>query len=149
MDKTIEAVSNGMGNPVFAYLVVGIAAFAAFLILTGRLQFKGGKFILGDDTKFEKTNARFKALVENTAKMAESVSELTGTVNKLSRRVSTIDTKISSVEMSVLQLQLHDETLSIEERISAGQRYVDGGYNGATRVYCEKLLEEYKGSLKV
>lgn len=149
MDKAIEAVSNGMGNPVFAYLVIGAAAFVAFLILTGRLQFKGGKFILGDDTKFEKTNARFKTLVESNRTLAEAIPGIKDKIESLAGHVSSIDTKISSVEMRVLQLQLHDETLSVEERISAGQRYVDGGYNGATRAYCEKLLEEYKGSLKV
>jgi hypothetical protein len=44
---------------------------------------------------------------------------------------------------------MHDEHLPIEERLSAGQRYIDLGGNGATRAYYEKLADEYKKNLEV
>jgi hypothetical protein len=49
----------------------------------------------------------------------------------------------------IQRLILHDEYLPLEERLSAGQRYIDLGGNGATRAYYEKLAEEYKKRLEV
>jgi hypothetical protein len=51
--------------------------------------------------------------------------------------------------LDIQRLTLHDEHLSIEERITAGDRYIKGGGNGVTVAYYEKLLGEYKGGLKL
>ena len=53
------------------------------------------------------------------------------------------------VSLDIQRLTLHDEHLSIEERLAAGERYIKGGGNGVTRMYYEKLLAEYKGELKL
>jgi hypothetical protein len=56
---------------------------------------------------------------------------------------------MTMVSRDINRLTLHDEHLSIEERLAAGERYIKGGGNGVTRAYYEKLLVEYRGGLKV
>jgi hypothetical protein len=56
---------------------------------------------------------------------------------------------VAMLSRDMSRLTLHDEHLSIEERLAAGERYIKGGGNGVTRAYYEKLLAEYKGGLKV
>jgi hypothetical protein len=53
------------------------------------------------------------------------------------------------VSLDIQRLTLHDENLSIEERITAGDRYIKGGGNGVTIAYYEKLLAAYKEELKL
>jgi hypothetical protein len=57
--------------------------------------------------------------------------------------------KLDLNSRDIQRLVLHDEHLPMEERLSAGQRYIDLGGNGATRAYYEKLVEEYKKKLEV
>jgi hypothetical protein len=52
------------------------------------------------------------------------------------------------VSQDINRLTLHDEHLSLEERLAAGERYTQNKGNGATRAYYEKLLEEYKKRLE-
>jgi hypothetical protein len=57
--------------------------------------------------------------------------------------------KLDLNSRDIQRLVLHDEHLPMEERLSAGQRYIDLGGNGATRAYYEKLVETYKKELEV
>jgi hypothetical protein len=52
------------------------------------------------------------------------------------------------VSQDINRLTLHDEKLSPEERLAAGERYTRNGGNGVTRAYYEKLLAEYKERLE-
>jgi hypothetical protein len=52
------------------------------------------------------------------------------------------------VSQDINRLTLHDEHLSLEERLAAGERYTKNNGNGVTRAYYEKLLEEYKKQLE-
>jgi hypothetical protein len=52
------------------------------------------------------------------------------------------------VSQDINRLTLHDDHLSVEERLAAGERYTRNGGNGVTRAYYEKLLAEYKDRLE-
>jgi hypothetical protein len=56
---------------------------------------------------------------------------------------------MAMVSRDINRLTLHDEHLTIEERLAAGERYIKSGGNGMTRAYYEKLLAEYKETLKL
>jgi hypothetical protein len=60
-----------------------------------------------------------------------------------------LEKKLDLNSRDIQRLVLHDEHLPMEERLSAGQRYIDLGGNGATRAYYEKLVEEYKKKLEI
>jgi hypothetical protein len=49
--------------------------------------------------------------------------------------------------MDVLRLTFHDNGSSIEERIDAGDKFVQMGGNGSTKADYEMLVENYKGTL--
>jgi hypothetical protein len=48
------------------------------------------------------------------------------------------------MQMSINMLVMHNTDISIEERIDAGQNYIDAGGNGSERIYFEKLANEYR-----
>jgi hypothetical protein len=48
------------------------------------------------------------------------------------------------MQMSINMLVMHNTDISIEERIDAGQNYIDAGGNGSERIYFEKLSNTYR-----
>ncbi|MDR2019493.1 MAG: hypothetical protein LBQ14_01860 [Treponema sp.] len=55
---------------------------------------------------------------------------------------------LKMVSQDINRLTLHDEHLSDEERLAAGERYTLNGGNGVTRAYYENLLTQYKEKLE-
>jgi hypothetical protein len=55
--------------------------------------------------------------------------------------------RLNLVIRDVSRLTMHDEHLSLEERIAAGDRYMASGGNGASKVYHEMLADQYKAGL--
>ncbi|MDR0720497.1 MAG: hypothetical protein LBF78_12740 [Treponema sp.] len=55
---------------------------------------------------------------------------------------------LKMVSQDINRLTLHDEHLSDEERLAAGERYTRNGGNGVTRAYYENLLADYKKKLE-
>jgi hypothetical protein len=70
-------------------------------------------------------------------------------VFSIGRWFTKFEKKLDLNSRDIQRLVLHDEHLPVEERLSAGQRYIELGGNGATRAYYEKLVEEYKKKLEV
>jgi hypothetical protein len=63
-------------------------------------------------------------------------------------KMDRLSAEMTMVSRDINRLTLHDEHLSVEERLTAGERYIKSGGNGAARAYYEKLLEDYKEELK-
>jgi hypothetical protein len=63
-------------------------------------------------------------------------------------KIDKLSTDMAMLSRDINRLTLHDEHISIEERLAAGNRYIKSNSNGATRAYYEKLLEIYKKDLK-
>jgi hypothetical protein len=55
---------------------------------------------------------------------------------------------LKMVSQDINRLTLHDDHLSDEERLAAGERYTRNGGNGVTRAYYENLLADYKKKLE-
>jgi hypothetical protein len=81
--------------------------------------------------------------------ISTAVGTVIGVLKTNGSKMDRLSESLSLVSRDISRLTLHDEHLSVEERIAAGERYVKSGGNGAARVYYEKLLDEYKGELKV
>jgi hypothetical protein len=64
------------------------------------------------------------------------------------RKLDKIEKKVDLTSRDIHRLTLHDEHLPIEERIDAGQRYVDLGGNGSSLVYLDALKQQYEVQLK-
>ncbi|MDR3341804.1 MAG: hypothetical protein LBT14_03270 [Treponema sp.] len=56
--------------------------------------------------------------------------------------------KLNLVIQEVSRLTMHDEHLSVEERIAAGDRYIESGGNGTAREYHHSLVIQYREHLK-
>lgn len=54
------------------------------------------------------------------------------------------DARIDFLDREIQRLILYSENMPIEERLSAGQRYVESGGKVEAKVYYEKLLEKFK-----
>ncbi|MDR2708351.1 MAG: hypothetical protein LBC07_00040, partial [Elusimicrobiota bacterium] len=54
------------------------------------------------------------------------------------------DRQLKAMQMSINMLVMHNTDISIEERIDAGQNYIDAGGNGSERIYFEKLSNTYR-----
>ena len=78
-----------------------------------------------------------------------AVGTVIGVLKTNGSKMDKLSENMTMVSRDINRLTLHDEHLSIEERLAAGERYIKGGGNGVTRAYYEKLLFEYKGELKL
>jgi hypothetical protein len=78
-----------------------------------------------------------------------AVGTVAGVLKTNGSKMDKLSENLTMVSRDINRLTLHDEHLSIEERLAAGERYIKGGGNGVTRAYYEKLLTEYKSELKV
>jgi hypothetical protein len=78
-----------------------------------------------------------------------AIGTVVGVLKTNGTRMDKLSEGMTLVSRDINRLTLHDEHLSIEERLAAGERYIKGGGNGVTRAYYEKLFVEYKEELKV
>ena len=78
-----------------------------------------------------------------------AVGTVIGVLKTNGSKMDKLSENMIMVSRDINRLTLHDEHLSIEERLAAGERYIKGGGNGVTRAYYENLLFEYKGELKL
>jgi hypothetical protein len=142
------------GICVVAALIMGIAV----LVARGKLRFektKDGSMIVGDSTPFEKTNARFKQLCQDTHKIAgevpvltEKVAVIVEKVEVLDRTVSTLTAQNEDVQVFILRSTITNERLPAEERMRAYDEYKKRGLNSWVDAYWECELPELKASLK-
>jgi hypothetical protein len=139
---------------VVAALVMGIA----LLVAQGKLRFKktkDGSMIVGDNTPFEKTNARFKQLCQDTHKIAGEVPVLTEKMAVISEKVAVLDRTVSDlkaqnedIQVFILRSTITNERLPAEERMHAYDEYKKRGLNSWVDAYWEFELPKIKKSLK-
>jgi hypothetical protein len=79
--------------------------------------------------------------------LGTAIGTILGVLRTNGSKMDKLGTDLKMVSRDINRLILHDEHLSIEERLAAGERYARSGGNGATRAYYEKLLAEYKKEL--
>jgi hypothetical protein len=81
--------------------------------------------------------------------ISTAIGTIIGVLKTNGSKIDKLSKNINDVSVSIYRLTLHDEHLSIEERLAAGDKYIKCGGNGVTVAYYEKLLAEYKGGLKL
>jgi hypothetical protein len=113
MAETINAISAGMSHPFFSLLVIGIFIFVAFLILSGKLRKTSDGFELGDNTRFEKTNQRFKQLCIDTKAVTTMVPSMISTIEKINSRLTDVEAGEKRLELMHLMKNNPKENLLI------------------------------------
>jgi hypothetical protein len=78
-----------------------------------------------------------------------AVGTVIGVLKTNGSKMDKLSENVALISRDINRLTLHDEHLSIEERLAAGERYIKSGGNGVTRAYYEKLLFEYREGLKL
>jgi hypothetical protein len=84
--------------------------------------------------------------------LGTAAATIAGVIKVSGSKAAAMDRIIKTMDglsLDINRLILHDEHLSLEERLAAGERYVQGGGNGPAGAYYEKLLNEYKGELRL
>lgn len=81
--------------------------------------------------------------------LSTAIGTILGVIKTNGSKMDRLSDDMRMVSRDINRLTLHDEHLSIEERLAAGERYIKGGGNGVTRAYYERLLVEYKEGLKL
>jgi hypothetical protein len=81
--------------------------------------------------------------------ISTAVGTILGVLKTNGSKIDKLSRDITLISQDINRLTLHDEHLSIEERLAAGERYIKSGGNGVSRMYYDKLLAEYKGALKL
>jgi hypothetical protein len=69
-------------------------------------------------------------------------------LNNIANRLDRIEAQMQRLTMLVLKLEVHDEHISIKERISAGEEYMALGGNGSTQTEIEYMRELYTAQLR-
>lgn len=125
------------------------AILVALGVFSGKIRLNHGKFELGDNTRFEKTNARFKLIVENSKKTYEAVDLVSKSVENLKEIVSKMKTDVDLVyaeqtrqSLDLLRLQIHNEQINCSERLKLFELYEKRGGNGETAIYAETILRQ-------
>lgn len=63
-------------------------------------------------------------------------------------KVDNLSLKFDKMELDQLKLIIMSDEIPIEERLQAGERYLEKGGNGAIKVHLHVLKEEYENLLK-
>jgi hypothetical protein len=161
---TLDFIATPWG---FACVLVGAVLVIAIagLVAQGKIRFKrnkDGSMVVGDDTPFEKTNARFKQLCQDTHKIAGEVPVLAEKMAVLTERLSVVEKAVNAVSMDqralrselegvqifILRATITNENLPAEERMRAYDEYKKRGLNSWVDAYWEFELPEIKKSLK-
>lgn len=69
-------------------------------------------------------------------------------LNGILKKIDNIDDGVKHTQQDILRLALHSESLPIEERLNAGQKYVQSGGNGASKIFYQELCKKYKKRLR-
>lgn len=69
-------------------------------------------------------------------------------LDKIDENIKEINTRLAKVEVNDLKLIIMSEEIPIEERIEAGKKYIEMGGNGAIKIHCKILAEEYEKQIR-
>lgn len=73
-----------------------------------------------------------------------SVKKITSPLKSINDRICKLEQYSQSDYMSTLRLTIMSEEMPLEERLAAGEKYVNEGGNGAVKAKYQLLIEEYK-----
>jgi hypothetical protein len=142
----------------------GCLALLAILlwgVITGKIKFrknKDGSFQLGDDTPFEKTNARFKQLchdihdvkdvVPTVNHMEQIVKQMEQNVTLLKSTVEKFTVQNEDTQMFILRSTVANEQLPDDERMHAYDEYKRRGGNSWVDAYWSEQLPMIQERIK-
>lgn len=69
-------------------------------------------------------------------------------LDSIDKNMKEISGRLAKVEVDDLKLIIMSEDIPIEERLDAGERYVSLGGNGAIKIHCKILKEEYEKQIR-
>lgn len=69
-------------------------------------------------------------------------------VNNVEKKFEKIDNNMKETNLSVLRLTIINESMPLDERVDAGEKYVNAGGNGSVHALYDVLREKYENELK-
>lgn len=69
-------------------------------------------------------------------------------LDSIDKNMKEMNGRLAKVEVDDLKLIIMSEDIPIEERIDAGERYLSLGGNGAIKIHCKILKEEYEKQIR-
>ena len=68
--------------------------------------------------------------------------------HKVLKKMENIDTSLKDNKMDILRLTIVSKDMPLDERVSAGEKYVESGGNGSVHALVDVLIEQYKKQLE-
>lgn len=69
-------------------------------------------------------------------------------ISEIKNEIAELKEHLSKVELDDLKLIIMSEEMPIEERLSAGKRYISQGGNSAVKIHVKLLEEKYENELR-
>lgn len=69
-------------------------------------------------------------------------------VRKIDKKIENYEENLKDNQLSILRLIIINENMPLDERVSAGEKYVEMGGNGGVHALYEVIKEKYKEHLK-
>ena len=69
-------------------------------------------------------------------------------LDRIEENMKEMSKRLGKVEVDDLKLIIMSEDIPIEERLNAGERYISLGGNGAIKIHCKILKEEYEKQIR-
>ena len=69
-------------------------------------------------------------------------------LDSIDNNMKEVNRRLAKVEVDDLKLIIMSEDIPIEERLEAGERYISLGGNGAIKIHCKILKEEYEKQIR-
>jgi hypothetical protein len=115
-------------------VAAALVALVVVLIARGRLSFRRG-------ADGEMVIERFQRLCDDTQRNGD-------TARTIAEQIATLRAHVDETKLSLLRLVIHDERISPDERIRAGQEYLDLDGTGDTRAEVETMVLHVKDNYK-
>lgn len=69
-------------------------------------------------------------------------------IRKVDKKIENFEQKQKDTQLSVLRLTIINDKMPLDERVDAGEQYVEMGGNGSVHVLYDVLRKEYESELK-
>lgn len=76
--------------------------------------------------------------------IATAIATIVATVVPVLRSNRKIVEELKDIKVDTKRLIMHDDQCSLEERLRAGDDYLNLGGNGVSKIYYESLIKKYK-----
>ena len=81
---------------------------------------------------------------KNSQKLCEAMNAATQSIDRMDERIKVLEGHAREDYRRLLVMEIMEENLPIEERLTAGEKYVREGWNGPIKARYELLREQYK-----